>query len=262
MKKILLTVMIVFTFFINVVHADMGPKPSVDIEINGINEPFYATLLGKGDGYGPWFAIEIADQQNEIENIFIRNADAEYKYWGQVFELDGTKNNLHWGYYAPAEFKLLIYIPSTGEIIKSEPIAKEQFEQKYVCTVSNGQLEIKADSQLMPKIGRVLFRLVATLVIEVVIGLLFGFRTKKQISLIVKTNIFTQAILNVIFMVIETYSGFLAALIFYVPLEILIFIIEALIYRKRLDDKKWKTWLYSLFANGVSAYLGIFASIM
>ena len=87
MKKLLLTVVIVFSFYINVVNADMGPKPTVDIEIKGINEVFYATLLGKGEGYGPWAQVteypgEPADEAQRAEKIFVECGEGEYHYWG------------------------------------------------------------------------------------------------------------------------------------------------------------------------------------
>ena len=156
-------------------------------------------------------------------------------------------------------------------------MVRDKFEQYYVCDVSNGtstitdnnggsyyyeHIEVNENDSWLRRGVMILIRLAITIVVELLIGLLFGFRTKKQIGLIVKTNIFTQLIVNVVFTFMETYGGLLTALVFYIPLEIVIFIIEGIIYHGRLDEKRLKTWIYSLLANGITAYIGIFAGAM
>lgn len=282
MKKLLLTVVIVFSFYINVVNADMGPKPTVDIEIKGINEVFYATLLGKGEGYGPWAQVteypgEPADEAQRAEKIFVECGEGEYHYWGNRYTLDGSDNHLHWGYYAPEEFILVIYIPSSDTVIKSDPMVREKFEQYYICDVSNGttvinengsgnysyeHIEVKENNNVLRSLLMIGVRLIITIIVELLIGLLFGYRNRKQIGLIVKTNIFTQLIVNIFFTVAETYGGLLTAIILYVPLEIVVFVIEGLIYHGKLSDKKLKNWIYALLANGVTMYIGLFAGAM
>ena len=266
MKKFLISMIIVFMFSMNIVHADMGPKPSVDVEFRDIDEPFYATLLGNGEGYGPWHTVEEAEGKDEEEkaavNAFMNVGYADYNYWGFITKIDKDNSHLHWSYYAPDDFILAIYIPSTGKVIRTEPMSRDAFEQYYICSVSGNSLEIKDNNNIPLRLLMVLLRVIITVAVELLIGFLFGFRSGKQIKLIVITNLITQFIVNFVFWFLDYGGGLLTALIIYVPLEIIIFIIEGLIYRKRLDPSRLKTWIYSLLANGITTYIGIFAGAL
>ena len=263
MKKFLVTLIIVLLFSVNVVHADMGPKPSVDVYFKGLNETAYAALLGEGDGYGPWQTVEEphgADEESRAAEMAFMNVQYfSYHYWGNFTKLEGKNNGLHWGYFAPESFIIALYFPSTGKVMISEPQSRRYFEQHYICNVTENGLEVREDNNIPLRILMIAVRVLITIVVEVLLGMLFGFRSKKQIGLIVKTNLFTQAIVNIVFSVLELSGGLMFALIIYIPLEFIIFLIEGIIYHKRLDPKWYKTWIYSLFANGITTYIGIFA---
>ena len=59
-------------------------------------------------------------------------------------------------------------------------------------------------------------RIVLTILIEMLVALLFGFRQKKQLLILAVVNIITQIILNVLLNVINYNSGPLAFTFFYV----------------------------------------------
>ena len=76
-------------------------------------------------------------------------------------------------------------------------------------------------------------RITLTILIEILIALFFGFRSKKQLCIITIVNCITQILLNVILNIINYYSGLYAFRLFYALGEILVFAIEAVINLRR-----------------------------
>jgi hypothetical protein len=108
-------------------------------------------------------------------------------------------------------------------------------------------------------------RIVLTIIIEVLIALLFGFRAKKQLLIIVAVNIVTQSILNILLNVINYNQGGMMFVLNYVWMEALVFIIEAVVYSSVLHKysstkptKKWLVPLYALSANAISFGIGLY----
>ena len=107
-------------------------------------------------------------------------------------------------------------------------------------------------------------RIVLTILIEMLVALLFGFRQKKQLLILAVVNIITQIILNVLLNVINYNSGPLAFTFFYVLFELIVFALEAVLYctiLKRLSEKKKEDAyyiLYSFVANLLSFGAGLF----
>jgi len=106
-------------------------------------------------------------------------------------------------------------------------------------------------------------RIIATIAIEILVALLFGYRAKKQLRIILITNIATQTILNIMLNTVNYYYGGLAFLLSYILAEIVVFLIEAGVYASfltkdgtgRLTRKSYSV-LYAFVANVVSFYLG------
>ena len=109
-------------------------------------------------------------------------------------------------------------------------------------------------------------RIVATIAVEMILALLFGFRKKKQLLLLAGVNAVTQVVLNVLLNVINYNSGQMAFVFFYVLFELLVFGTEAILYcvwMNRLSGKIRPTWFYVLYAfvaNAVSFVAGIFVA--
>ena len=107
-------------------------------------------------------------------------------------------------------------------------------------------------------------RIVLTILIEMLVALLFGFRQKKQLLILAVVNIITQIILNVLLNVINYNSGPLAFTFFYVLFELIVFALEAVLYctiLKRISEKKKEDayyTLYSFVANLISFGAGLF----
>lgn len=73
-------------------------------------------------------------------------------------------------------------------------------------------------------------RILITVLLEIGIALLFGFRGRKLLLTILGVNVVTQVTLNVILNVINYHQGFLAFLLGYFFLEFLVFVIETIAY--------------------------------
>lgn len=106
-------------------------------------------------------------------------------------------------------------------------------------------------------------RIVLTILIEMLVALLFGFRQKKQLLILAVVNIITQIILNVLLNVIN-YNSSLLHLHFLCTFELIVFALEAVLYctiLKRLSEKKKEDAyyiLYSFVVNLISFGAGLF----
>lgn len=100
-----------------------------------------------------------------------------------------------------------------------------------------------------------------------VIALMFGFREKKQLWLLILVNLVTQILLNVLLDVFDYNAGLRAFMIGYIFLEMVVFLIEAVVYciwmRKvsEVPRKKWVYVAYALVANAASFFGGMAISV-
>lgn len=185
---------------------------------------------------------------------------------------------IEWTYYPPNSFKILLYYPETETFVVSGIYEKYAFDTYYTVDMNginigsvNYNEELSTDEQIEAyrsynyrvEIVSLIARILITIAIEMVIALLFGFRKKNQLLLLIGVNTATQILLNVLLNIINYHSGELAFVVFYVLLEIVVFVIEAMLYsrilKKNSDNpkQKWFYWLYALIANAVSFGAGI-----
>ncbi len=128
------------------------------------------------------------------------------------------------------------------------------------------QLTVKKDYDFTLEIISLVSRILLTLAIEILIALMFGYVTRKQLVFIVCVNAVTQVLLNVLLNVINYQSGELAFVLSYILFEIIVFAVEAVLYfrfmqkfsRKRIN--RGITVLYALVANTVSFAGGLMIS--
>lgn len=293
LSMILCTVMVIMIFPITA-NADMGPKASVCILFENMgNELCYGTLLSQYDSTGPasvWDGNEEFARHNENENYSHETFD--YKTWkafveyedidGYYFLQEGWKvsetKKIEWTYYPPNTFKILLYYPETETFVVSSIYEKYAFDTYYTVDMNginigsvnyneelstNERIEAYRSYNYRVEIISLIARILITIAIEMVIALIFGFRKKNQLLLLIGVNTATQIFLNVLLNIINYHSGELAFVVFYVLLEIVVFIIEAMLYIRVLKKnsenpkQKWFYWLYALIANAVSFGAGI-----
>ena len=295
----LCTVMVIMIFPITA-NADMGPKPSVRITFENLgNEECWGTLLSSKESTGPssaWNGKEEDAQHNENPNGYYSYQKFGYDVWKafvdyaenddffflqEAWQINETKE-LAWTYYPPNEFKILLYFPETGEFSVSGVYERYAFDSYFTVNMDGVKLSVDYNEELSSderinafksynytvEIVSLVARIVITIIIEMAIALLFGFRKKKQLLLLIGLNAATQIILNVLLNVINYNSGELAFVVFYILFEIAVFVIEAILYctiMKKVSENAKRNWfyvLYALIANAVSFGAGFIVAQM
>lgn len=285
-------VMIVFPI---TASADTGPKPSVRITFENLGtEECWGTLLSSKPSTGPssaWNGKEEDAQHNENPNGYYSYQKFGYDVWKafvdyaenddfyflqEAWQINETKE-LAWTYYPPNEFKILLYFPETGEYAVSGVYERYAFDSYFTVNMDGVKLSIDYNEELSSddrlnayksynygvEIGSLVARILITIIIEMGIALLFGYREKKQLLLLVGVNSGTQIILNVLLNIINYNSGEMAFVVFYVLFELIVFAIEAVLFYHLLNKisikqkPKWLAVVYALVANAVSFGAGM-----
>lgn len=108
-------------------------------------------------------------------------------------------------------------------------------------------------------LNRILFNLVLcltlTVLIEAVFALILGVRTAYGQLTVFLSNVITNPILNCILTVVSFYISKSLYYPFLIPLELIVVIVEGLIYRKMLSIKI-NPFLLSLILNFCSYFIG------
>lgn len=283
------------------VHADIGPKPSVTITFTSLeNETYYATLLSETDSTGPWSKSYNDDDWYDNETVWQKMNDYEdtdgFYFLGCFADCSET-HQFRWNYYPPDNFKILLYFPEKDLFLVTEDVYEHYAFDSYYTVDAGDALaassmiseeNIIADTETAKEVSArseaelnamfeaersydytwevisLLCRIILTILLELGIALIFGYRGKKSLLFICITNVITQTILNVCLNIINYHNGQYAFIFYYVWLEILVFAIEAFIYSKRMEQKsstagkKLHPCLYALTANIFSFVAGIF----
>ncbi len=280
-----LCILVMIAAFIPIpVKADTGPKPSVVITFNGLeDETYYATLLSRTESTGPFSVLEDGNTKdsNYVKNSedyhaylkFLGYEDADGFFFLQFLQNCTYTHKLSWTYYPPQEFKILLYFPKTDAFVISEE-SYERYAFDSYFTVDASELEISNVAKagtivairsygLTNEILSMIIRILITIAIELLIALLFGFNKKKQITAVLITNIATQTILNILLNVINYKQGGFAFVFNYIWMELLVFILEGFVFSKLLyryeesSRRKIHPWLYALAANISSFVVGM-----
>lgn len=266
----LLALFVLVPMLAGVVSADMGPKPSTIITVPGAEEPMVLTLLGDKENYGPNWAVKPGEKPGdrvEAKDAWAVFRDYEdpdgFLFYGELWE-----GQVRWTYWPPETFKVAVYYPERDLLWVSEDIyTRYAFRSNYRLTIPapgenavSGEVDmiLKKEHNVFTELGGLVFRIVLTLAVELTLAGFFGFRSKKQLRLILLTNLVTQVGLNVLLWMWYFYDGILAALIRLFLAEIVVLIAELTVYLLKLreEESAGRTMLYTLCANALSVVLG------
>ena len=203
-------------------NADMGPKASVRIQFEHMGDELcYGTLLSKEKSTGPasaWDGRTESAQKEYMDSWYLgdlcelQGSGWILFFWQRSWKVSESKE-LAWTYYPPDDFKILLYYPETETFVSSGIYARYAFDTYYTVDMDGvdiGSVEYNDDlstnerikayrsynyRQEMLALGA---RIVLTILIEMLVALLFGFRQKKQLLILAVVNIITQIILNVL----------------------------------------------------------------
>lgn len=253
------------------VSADMGPKPSVTVTVEGADgRDFYGTLLSERRSTGPQSAYDPERDgpsyqysegygDEEVFRQFIEYEDPDGYYFLQIcWPCEGT-DTFAWTYYPPQRFKILLYFPDTGEFVSSGVCERYAFDSYFTASLTGEGLAVRSSYDYRWEIFSLLARILLTIAAELLVALLFRFRGKRTYRILIWVNVVTQVLLNVGLNLINYYGGQLAFTVFYVLLELAVFVAEGILFTLllRKGQKAWKLWLYALAANACSFALGL-----
>lgn len=276
-----LIILLLLIFTPNTAMADMGPKPLVNIKVNNLekDQEVYITLLSKEESTGPFSKdTELQSHEDYLEDGFNKFKSIEdrdgYYFLGNLDLLKGN-GTYSWSYYPPENFKIALYFPDQNLILISKPYSRYAFNSNFKLNYKDldlkdevyyfdNEIDVTKYREINKEIKSFLLRLVLTIIIEYLVALAMFRPTKYQTELIIKTNVLTQILLNLAISLILYFYGFLAFFITFIPCEIAVFIIEGVIYKKRLNQnlpenkKPAMPMLYAFIANLLSAGAGYY----
>lgn len=259
-------------------YADMGPKPSVHISLEGIHETAYMTLLSKEKSTGPFCAYKNEDTKcyfeeygpQEIWQAFVDYKDKDGFYFLQYFQL--CEDSFQWTYHPPDEFKVLVYFPESDTyIVSPNSYERYAFKSYYTVSIINHSQNINVTTNQVTQTDMTVdknyiwneamlglaIRMLLTIIIEVIVALMMKINKRRELFIIVGANILTQIILNILLEIFGIYAlGYYGAF-FYILFETLIIIIEMNIYKKTFHlDQEISIKAYVIVANILSFIIG------
>ena len=255
--------------------ADIGPKPSVRITFTGIEgETYYGTLLSERRSTGPataWNGYEDyrdwkPENEKPIWEKFISYEDTDGYYFLQEWWDCSETNQLNWTYYPPNPFKILLYFPETDSFYVSNIYERYAFDSYFTVDLSayaTTPITARQSYDYTWELISLGARIVLTIVLELAIALVFGYREKKALSFLAIINVITQVTLNVALNIINYKSGSMGFTFAFICMEILVFAIEAISYKAllhRFSEKEkveHRGVTYALVANTASFAIGL-----
>ena len=250
--------------------ADMGPKPSVRIGIEGLDpdEPCWGTLLSEEASTGPSRAYDgenarVGEAGEDVWRAFVDYEDPDGYYFLQELWPCSEDGQLWWTYYPPEEFKLLLYFPETGEFVSSGKCSAYAFTSWFDARLSDGELALSKSYDYSGAIVNFAVRCALTVALECAAAyFLFRLRTPGRLKAVAAVNVITQLALNLVVNIIAYLAGsFMVAFRFFL-LECLVFAAEGALYdmffRRAGEPVPVKRcWALSLVGNLMSYALGL-----
>lgn len=278
MKRRLVAIVLCFVLvqmFSVTAFADCAPKPVTVVYTTGEgSETVWITLLGeKGEFPGGVVGKDELESDPQTPKALAWNAFVSYEdpdglfFGGDLFESSGR-----WGYFAPDPFRVALYFPETDVLLVSEQLFERYaFQSQYQLNLDqldksrSGVVSMTLDGSVdwFEELLRLIPRILITFGIEILLALLWGYRSRRQIRLILMVNLVTQIGLNVLLSLWYVFDGPLNAMLMLLRGELVVLVVESIFYVRRLPDgserltgsKAW-AFIYTVAANVLSCYLG------
>ena len=264
---VLMSVMIIITGVSSVVHADTSAKPETTITvINAPQEEYYIALLtGEGthvSGFTP--DKTLSDKENEVIKTIEEYEDTDgYRLFSNFskYYRHSNKDNRYFFYgqggVLPKTYKIMI-VTLNGEVTVSPAIRQKAFWAKMTYDHSANTITEDYNGVYTRCIPWVFVFFFITLFNEGLILLAFNLFRKKNLRPFLIINIITQFILNVINIVWYLSGAAGKYFLAWIAAEVVITVIEALCYSKKLIRKDGsvsvkRNVIYAVTANLVSA---------
>ena len=262
--------------------ADFGPKPSVVVEFENTGDrEYYVTLVAKEDKLGSPYSRITAEDQPETDNIAVWNRLVAFEdpdgmvFAGNVQKLTGDGAYI-WGYYPPSEFRVLIYFPDTDSFVESSEILEQYaFDSYYQMDFNDlpenwndavAAIPVTRKYNVLWQVVAFLLRLAVTVAVECLLAVLFGFKGKRQMLLVLAVNCATQLAMNLLILD-ESVGLFVFYVLQYALIEVGVILAEGLVYCLALpklatpeQNRNIHPIAFAFFGNVASFSLGFLLS--
>lgn len=249
--------------------ADMGPKPTVDVTFKGLEGKQYAVALiaRREDTPDPWCSDEWneydpKDGKEENWRALHDYVDPDGCQFGGYWEECGASHHFRWEYRAPSRFKILIWLEDTQTYLVSKELDRYAFDAYFTVQYTPaGALQVTRSYDYTWELISLVCRVVLTIAIELTLAWGIGWRTRRDMRILLWTNAATQLGLNIALNVVNYLAGSMAFVLGFAAFELIVFVIEGVVYQYWLrtdprTGKKRHIWLYALGANAASMLLG------
>ena len=268
--------------------ADSGPKAQLTVKVeNAPSEPYYLDLLekgdyqghtyGSGDGDDTYSGIDWSYSEEEIAALDDELLDAlraavpegwhactaqgtnGAPMWGDLAGEDtGLGTRLHtFGYHGVPDTYRIILVTKSGESWVSDTLHRATLQSSV--RVDWAKRTASAPSAATAYLLQFFCTLLPTLLIEGVLLLAFGYRSRRSLLVFLLVNLVTQggfALYLAVTVLNHGVSGW--SLLFYIPIELIIMVVELLAYRRLLTEKSRGLAVgYAVAANVCSATVGL-----
>jgi hypothetical protein len=187
----LASVLFIFFALVGFVHADLGPKPTVDIDVSYDNKPVSDLMFGA--------KMLSCDNKEPFRNIedtspgYLEHFGLNMSKLIHINEYDPVKN-CHWrpapfawggeckdskcsfNYHPPIEFRLAVYIPSLNKVFITNEISRNNFNSNYKAELRpDGSAKISETTPFFQWdiISSFIKALIITLIMELFFGLIY-----------------------------------------------------------------------------------------
>lgn len=268
--------------------ADTGPKPQLIVRVeHAPEELYYLDLVAEGtyeghtygSGESPYSGLDWSYSEEELAALDTELLDAlraavpdgyhactaqgtnGAPMWGDLCgeTTDTAGDPLHqFGYIGLPDTYQILMVTKSGETFLSDPLTRTVLQSS--ATVDWAERTVSIPPTWVGYLLQFLSTLLPTLLIEAALLLLFGFAWKKNWKPFLLVNIITQGGLALWFSITTVQYGANPwfVLFLFLPTEVVIAIVEAILYRKFLTGQsKTRAVCYGLTANAASALLGL-----
>lgn len=287
-RSILTALLLLLPLAVMPVSADVGPKPSVVVALEGLEgRTCWGTLLSQQEGTGPYgrFYEEEAAEDPEEDRALrallpLERMDSE-GFHLLNFVKDCSDGEFSWTYYPPHTYKIALWFPEEDALAVSGVYHRYAFDSYYRLDLSGvelmpgGIVELEAarlqrdypyGASLLALAGRVALTLGA----ELLLALAFGLRTRQALKWVAVVNLATQLGLNLALELFTYCNGALEgmmailALPVYLAAEAVVTLVELRIYRRKLLGERGasgrRITAYTWTANLCSLLAGVLLS--
>ena len=271
--------------------ADSGPKPLLIVRVKDApQEPYYLDLLAEGN----WDASEgnsrlkqstVITNSDGSETTVPLNEDllallldnipagwhactAQGTFGAPIFShlfsrgTDASGNALHWfGYVGVPSTYRIILVTESGKVWVSDILNRRVLQSSVTVNWSDdtSAVTVSVPSTIPGYLLQFVATLVPTFLIEGALLLAFGYRSRRSWLVFLLVNLVTQggfALYLAVTVLNHGVSGW--SLLFYLPIELIITVVESLLYRRLLTERSWERAVgYAIVANVCSATVGL-----